>query len=82
MYTVRRFISKYRKGKDRPEMEEIEISNVSLGVLQSIFGEPEAELMYAVYPIKPRHAKALQRCISVPFDLQKFDYFLEAEKVT
>ena len=65
----------------REDMEEIEISNVSLQVLQSIFGEPEAEPMYAVYPIKPRHAKALQRYISVPFDIQKFDYFLEAEEV-
>ena len=81
MYTVRRFISKYRKGSDRPETEEIEISNVSLQTLQDIFGEPETEPMYAVYPIRPRHAKALQPYVTESLNIQKFDYFLEAEEV-
>ena len=81
MSTVRRFISKYRKGNDRPETEEIDVSNVSLQILQSIFGQPETELMYAVYPINSRHAKALQQHISVPLETKEFDYFLEAEEV-
>ena len=81
MYTVRRFLSKYRKGSDRPETEEIDLSNVPLQVLQSIFGEPETEPMYVVYDVELPHAKALQPYISVPLDIQQFDYFLEAEEI-
>ena len=81
MYTVRRFLSKYRKGSDRPETEEIDLSKVSLQVLQGIFGEPETEPMYVVYVVEPRHAKALQPYISEPLNVQLYDYFLEAEEV-
>ncbi len=81
MYTVRRFLSKYRKGSDRPETEEIDLSNVPLQVLQGIFGEPETELMYAVYVVEPPHATALQPYISEPLDIHQFDYFLEAEEI-
>ena len=81
MYTVRRFLSKYRKGSDRPETEEIDLSNMTLQVLQGIFGQPETEPMYSVYVVEPRHAKALQPYISEPLDVQQFEYFLEVEAI-
>jgi hypothetical protein len=80
MYTVRRFLSKYRKGSDRPE-GEIDIADVPLRVLQRIFEEPETEPMYVVYVLEPRHVRALQRYIPEPLDIHRYDYFLEAEKI-
>ena len=76
---MRRFLSKYRKGSDHPEME-IDLSNVPLQTLQSIFGEPKNEPMYSVYTVESRHANALQPYISEPLDIRRLDYFLEAEQ--
>jgi hypothetical protein len=81
MQKVRRFLSRYRKGSDRPEKEEIDLSNVPLKILQGIFEQPESELMYVIYDVKSHHAKALEPYLSESLDLQQFDYFLETEQV-
>jgi hypothetical protein len=79
MKIVRRYLSRYRKGRDRPD-KEIDLANVTLQVLQGIFGEPETEQMYAVYTVKPQHVAALRPYVSEVFDFKRFDYFLEAEQ--
>jgi hypothetical protein len=76
--TVRRFISVFHRGTDDCD-HRIDVNDIPLATLQTIFHQESEDAMYFSYDVQANHAEALQPYISEPLDLQRFEYFLEAE---
>lgn len=73
---IKWFLSTYRKQEEDP-LDEIPLPNVDTATLQSLFGQPQDNPMYDVYPVSEEQAKRLQFYVGHPLDLRKYDYFVE-----
>lgn len=79
----KRFIGCYDRATDR-HIKDIALRPVALTLLQALFkAEFEWErdpLVGYVYVIGPVHAAALAPYVAEPFDLERYEYFLESSR--
>ncbi len=76
---VRRVLTKFRRDNEAFE-GEIDVSHIPLPVLLELFCPPPKDpLLYVSRLIKPKHLVVLKTYVSQPFDLNRYDYFLDAE---
>lgn len=52
--------------------------DVPLAKLQALFGVPTENIMYDCWPVTEREAVVLRGLLNVELQLDKFDYFVEA----
>lgn len=76
---VRRYLGIYEREGDR-FLGQLEFEPPpGLTRLQAIFGCSIGDLMYDCFPIAEEHANALGPYLNAPLELNRYDYFLEAE---
>lgn len=75
-----RFVRCYEKEGDRL-IEEYPLPPIKISQLQEWFSESSTDPMVDCYPISPKEAEMLKSYTldQVQFDLETFEYFLEAE---
>ena len=77
---VKRYITVWDKKGDR-YCGEIELLEVPFELLQRVFCQEQGNPMYACYPIRNRHWKALKKYLNTPLDFERFEYYLECEAI-
>lgn len=70
-------VIRYFATEDESYIGEIALPEINLKDLQVLFSLPEFELMYEVFEISASQASFFQNYISIDFDFQKYDYFLD-----
>ena len=76
---VRRYLGKFKPNEDHFEAE-IDVTHVPLEDLRRIFSYPnEDPLMYYSYNLNREQAEYLQKYVKERFDLDRFNYQLQAE---
>lgn len=61
---------------------EIELKNIDLNTLQSIFDPPKSDnLMYNSYEIKEKEKGKLSEYLNIKFDFLNYAYYLECFQV-
>jgi len=79
-YRIERTLDYFEKGDDELA-GQLPLEGVELGFLQDLFGIPNDDPMYEVFPIGPDQAEALRPFISGDLDLSRFDYYLDCAGV-
>ncbi|MGY5007550.1 DUF7683 domain-containing protein [Streptomyces sp. 900105755] len=70
-------VARYAKDEDTPETVT-DVSPVGADAFAELLAVP-ADRLTDVYPLRPEHADGLHRLTGVALDLDRFEYFLEAE---
>lgn len=55
------------------------LRGIGLPTLQQMFDVPSDNPMYDCFPVTPSQASQLQAYVDVPIELNRFDYFVEAD---
>ena len=58
---------------------ELELEGISLPVLQAMFHVDEDNPMYDCWSVEAEHVDMIQKHSRIRLELDKFDYFLEAD---
>lgn len=77
---VRRFISYFNKTNEK-HVGDIDLIYVDLSTIQVLFNQNIENPMYDSYPITPKEAVFFTELARISFDFEKYDYFLEAQKL-
>ena len=62
---------------DESYLGEIELSEIPITVLQTIFSVEKNNPMYDSFAIDNEHLEAISGYVSIPLEMNKYDYFLE-----
>ncbi|MHB1155642.1 MAG: DUF7683 domain-containing protein [Phycisphaerales bacterium] len=57
------------------------LRGIHLATLQQLFGRSKADPMYDCYPVTARQTPRLQSCVDAPIQLDRYDYFVEADAI-
>ncbi|WP_053849496.1 hypothetical protein [Streptomyces sp. NRRL B-24085] len=74
---MRFLVTRYLKDEDFPD-SSTDITAVGLDALTDFLGMP-AEHLADVYPLKQEDAERFRHLTGITLDLEKYEYFLEAE---
>lgn len=77
---VRRFITCWRKGEDRPS-GDLELAAIDLDALRGHFGLEAGNPMYEVFRLNDAALKFVRLRAKHEFDFDKFDYTLECCRI-
>ncbi len=77
---VRRYISWYEKTGD-DFIDDEDLFGIKLDVLQKLFNVDKSNPMYDCWKIKGSHVAILQKHLKHIINIEKYDYFVEAESI-
>ncbi len=76
-YHLERTLDYFEKGSDELA-GQIPIDGVPFSFLQELFGVPDDDPMYEVFPVSPAQAEALKPFVTDgTIDLDRYDYYLD-----
>lgn len=78
---VRRLLRWYDRRSDEL-VGSAPLQHIELPALQRIFGLAADDPMYNAYPVTAREASQLQAYVDVPLQLDRHDYFIEADAIS
>jgi hypothetical protein len=78
MYPVNRWLRWFAKSGDEL-IGEVPLDSLSLDALRALFGAPAHDPMYDSFPVRTEHIAILQSKVNHPIDLERYDYFVEAD---
>jgi hypothetical protein len=76
---VNRLLRAYRRDPHDELVGEWPIRGLTRQGLNELFGA--ADEMYDCYPVREEQAPALERATGIALDLDRYDYFVEADAV-
>ena len=79
MSGVTRMIRWFQKDPGEEFVGEATLRDVDLGELQRLFSVPRDNPMYESYPVRQEHVSTLQAHVDVPIELDRYEYFVEAD---
>ena len=81
MENVRRVVCWFEKDPGDALVGEADLLNITLSMLQTLFGVPAENPMYDCWPVRSEHLEGLTPHVSVEIDLDRYDYFVDARVV-
>lgn len=79
MADVRRLVRWYEKDPGNAMVGEAYLHDITLSKLQALFNVPAENPMYDCWPVRPEHLSALIPHLSVQMELDRYEYFVEAD---